>query len=162
MGGAATGCLLFAYFLLDKVATRILRSRDIRTSLYSTRKYADRGSGPQVYLLHSMKSRGARSTHPRHRKPHTHLLHPLRGVEEKTLVVRVPQRPNHRARDEFHLRFAHSARCARGRTQADTARPQRWARVVGDHLFVRRDADAVEHFFGAFAVETEARDGVDD
>src|SRR6266481_3294909 len=51
------GVLLFAYFLLDKVATRILRSRDIRTSLYCTRKYADRGSGTaSIFITNSIRA----------------------------------------------------------------------------------------------------------
>src|SRR6266481_692155 len=48
------GVLLYAYFLLDKVAMRILRSRDIRTSLYSTRKYADRGSGTAFTIYYTL------------------------------------------------------------------------------------------------------------
>ncbi len=61
-----------------------------------------------------------------------------------------------------HLGLLHAACRQRRRAETNAARAQRRVRIVGNHLFVDRQARVVERFLGDAAVDAERLDRVDD
>src|SRR5579872_2420198 len=84
-----------------------------------------------------------------------HVFNFLANFLKFRFILAIFERLEHELGDAAAFPFFKSARGDGWRAKAYTRRIERWARIVGNRIFVERDADLVERFFSILARNTE-------